>query len=263
MSRINAVNREYFDDPVAAYDRLAASYGDLSRKREAYLRGVEREIVSRVPSSSQSLLDVGSGDGARAFRIASNLQIKRVVLVEPSSGMASHSAECAEVWPVRAEELASVPIDGAEPFDVITCLWNVLGHVPTAEKRKCALAAIAGRLAPHGQFFLDVNHRYNIRSYGLLPTTARWICDRFSPSETNGDVRAEWNTGDARVSAYGHVFTHHEITDLAAKAGLEMEERVVVDYETGRTCRFSFQGNLLYLFRRSSRIVSSSVPHTS
>ena len=254
---------EHFDDPVAAYDRMAPHYADLSRRREPYLRGVEREIVSRIPKGRRSLLDVGAGDGVRACRIASELGINRVVLLEPSGAMLAKAADHAEVWRARAEELASGSFENAERFDVITCLWNVLGHIPTTEKRLHALSAIARLLSPNGRFFLDVNHRYNARSYGLLPTAARWIRDFFSPGENNGDVRMEWNAEETTVSTYGHVFTHREIMRLADAARLEMEERIVVDYETGRPRRFSFQGSLLYFFRRSSRIDSSSAPQTS
>jgi SAM-dependent methyltransferase len=264
---------EHFDDPVAAYDRLAAHYATLSRRRDAYLRGVDREILARVPTPRHSLLDVGSGDGSRALAMASQLGVKRVVLVEPSKEMVAKAAGSAEIWPVRAENLGSAdgpmrsggshPQPIADRFDVITCLWNVLGHVPTGEKRLRALTAIARLLAPQGRFFLDVNHRYNLRAYGLIPTGARWIHDLFSPSETNGDVLAKWTAGEAAVSTYGHVFTQAEIMRLAASAGLEIEERVVLDYETGRTRHFAFQGNLLYVLRRSSRIDSSSAPQTS
>jgi SAM-dependent methyltransferase len=260
---MSTVTSEHFDDPVAAYDRIAAYYSEFSRRREPYLRGVEREIISRMPLGGRSLLDVGAGDGARALHIASQLGIGQVVLVEPSRQMAGASAEFAEVWPVRAEELDSRGGERAARFDIITCLWNVLGHVPTAKKRLHALRAITSLLTPDGRFFLDVNHRYNVRSYGILPTSARWIRDFLSPGDKNGDVRAEWNAGEAKLSTFGHVFSHGEIVRLAAAAGLEMEERVVVDYETGRTRRFAFEGNLLYVFRRSSRIDSSSAPQAS
>ena len=264
------MNPEHFDDPVAAYDRLARHYADLSRRRELYLRGVEREVVSRIPKGSGSLLDVGAGDGSRAVHIASQIGIKRIVLVEPSKQMSGKPGQRVEVWPARAEDLerddnagphASLAGTIAETFDVITCLWNVLGHIPTEAKRLSAFAAGGRLLAPRGRFFLDVNHRYNLRSYGIVPTGVRWLHDLFSPSENNGDVRAEW--AEASVSTYGHVFTHREIMHLADTAGLELEERVVIDYDDGRTCRFAFQGNLLYVFRRSSRIDSASPPQTS
>lgn len=286
LATIGNVIRKQFDDPVAAYDCLAGHYDELNQKREPYLRGVEREIISRIPKGSGSLLDVGAGDGARALRIASQRAIDRVVLLEPSLEMAGGSAEHAEVWRVRAEDLGlgtadetrracgpgtgedGPPYTGTpgmitERFSVITCLWNVLGHVPTAEKRLRALSAIARVLAPQGRFFLDVNHRYNLRSYGMLLTSARWFHDLFLPSENNGDVIAQWNSGETSISTYGHVFTHREVMRLAEAAGLELEERPVIDYVDGRVRRFAFQGNLLYIFRRSSRIDSPSAPQTS
>lgn len=273
---------QHFDDPVAAYERLASHYSDLSRRREAYLRGVEREIVSRIPNGSRSLLDMGAGDGTRALRISSRLGINRVVLVEPSKEMTGRSAELAEVWPVRAEDLGldaaeennracgpgtdedvrpHTTATSAERFDVITCLWNVVGHVPTEAKRFSALKAIARLLAPRGRFFVDVNHRYNLSSYGILPTVIRRVHDLFSRGENKGDVLASWN--EAGISTYGHVFTHREIMRLARAAGFELEERLVIDYEDGQIRRFAFQGNLLYIFRRSSRNDSASAPQTS
>jgi len=272
------VNPKHFEDPVVAYDRLSAHYSDLSRRREAYLLAIEREIISRTPPRGRSLLDVGAGDGTRALRIATQLRIGRVVLAEPSHKMISESIletmKRAEVWPLRAEDLGRRVLDSggeaakvgaarAETFDVITCLWNVFGHIPNAQKRLRALHAIARLLAANGIFFLDVNHRYNVRSYGWFPTSARWIRDLFWHDENTGDVVAQWDTGDDCISTYGHVFMHREIAGLAHASGLDMKERIVVDYETGSRRRLAFQGNLLYVFRRNSLIDTSNPPQTS
>jgi hypothetical protein len=133
----------------------------------------------------------------------------------------------------------------------------------SAEKRVAVLSSVASLLAQDGKFFLDVNHRYNVRSYGILATSARWIHDLFLHGESNGDVCAKWNLEGSTISTYGHVFTHDEIMRLARAAGLELEERIVIDYGNGSVRRFAFQGNLLYIFRCNSRIDSSSAPHTS
>jgi len=255
------VRAEHFDDPLAAYNRVAAHYADLCRQRALYLRSVEREIVSRIPQSSRSLLDLGAGDGSRALRIAAQLAIERVVLVEPSEEMAKQVVGSVEIWAIRAEDMAQKSVN-VKKFDVITCLWNVLGHV-SAEKRIAVLSSVASLLSQNGKFFLDVNHRYNLRAYGALATATRWIHDRFLRSESKGDVRAKWNLNGSVVSTRGHVFTHDEIMSLARAAGLELQQRIVIDYGNGRVRRFAFQGNLLYIFRCDSRIDSSSAPHTS
>jgi 2-polyprenyl-3-methyl-5-hydroxy-6-metoxy-1,4-benzoquinol methylase len=255
------VQTDHFDDPVAAYDRLAVEYPAFARRRGSYLQAVENLIGERVPAGSSSLLDVGAGDGSRALRIAASTGISRVVLAEPSAAMARHAPDSAELWPLRAED--SDPGAISERFDVVTCLWNSLGHVPGDENRRRALRSMAQLLSPAGRLFLDVNNRYNTRSYGLTATCARWLKDAVLRDPRNGDVTAKWTVGGTRVSTYGHVFTHREVMRLAQSAGLQLEGRTAVDYENGSVRRFPWLGNLLYIFRRNSRMDSSSAHATS
>jgi 2-polyprenyl-3-methyl-5-hydroxy-6-metoxy-1,4-benzoquinol methylase len=237
-------------DPVAAYDRLAPYYSQFSKRRAAYLQRVEERIKSRIPPAAKSLLDMGAGDGSRALRIASAANIPRVVLLEPSSQMAVGAPAGVEFWSVRIEDVAVSGI--SEHFDVITCLWNVLGHIPGWGKRARALRAMSQLLAPEGALFIDVIHRYNVRSYGVVMSAARWLRDSLAPSDASGDVVAHWQTATGEVSTYGHVFTDQEMRRLAKSAGLECVERVVIDYETGKTRSVSCLGNLLYVLRRTS-----------
>jgi SAM-dependent methyltransferase len=255
------VQSGYFDDPVAAYDRLAVEYTAFAERRRAYLQAVEDLIVSRIPAGSGSLLDIGAGDGSRALRIAASAGIPRVVLVEPSAAMARHAPDSAEVWPLRAEDLGPGAI--SERFDAVTCLWNSLGHVPGDRKRRRAVSSMAQLLSPTGKLFLDVNNRYNIRSYGFTATCTRWLKDTVLPDPRNGDVTAKWTVGGTCVSTYGHVFPHREVMKLARSSGLDFEARFVVDYENGSVRRLPWLGNLLYIFRRSSRTDFSSAPATS
>lgn len=251
---------EHFDDPVAAYETLAPHYAGLSQGRAAYLRSVEQIIASHIPAGAHSLLDIGAGDGSRAVRIAAQSAIKRIVLVEPSRAMVAQAPDGCEVRQVRAEELGET--DG-EKFDAITCLWNVLGHIRSKRERLCALRAIGALLSSGGRLFLDVNHRYNVRSYGIVATVTRFLGDRLLPGDLRGDVTPTWTIAGRSISTYGHVFTHHEIVELTREAGLDIEERLIVDYNYGNLHRYSFLGNLLYILRRSSRMDSSSAPQTS
>lgn len=255
------MDTEHFDDPVAAYDRLASRYPAFAHRRGTYLRAVENLIVSRRPVSANSLLDIGAGDGSRALRIAASAGIRRIVLVEPSSGMSGLVPSAAELWRLRAEDLNPAAV--SERFDAITCLWNSLGHVPGDQNRRRGLSSMAQLLSPTGMLFLDVNHRYNAHCYGFSVTCARWIQDLVLRDPRNGDVTASWRVGESRVSTYGHVFTHREVMRLAQFAGLQLEGRIVVDYENGSVRRLPWLGNLLYIFRRSSRTDSCSARATS
>ena len=238
------------DDPVAAYDKLAPHYSHFSRRRAAYLRSVEEQIRSRILDGSSFLLDIGAGDGSRALCIARAAGISGVILLEPSPKMLGETPAGCKPWRTRAEDLDITAI--ADRFDVITCLWNVLGHVEGFEKRVRALSAAAQLLSPTGLIFVDVIHRYNVRSYGATMTAARWLRDRILPDDRNGDVTARWQTLTGEISTYGHVFTDREMRHLAHRAGLKCMAKIVIDYVTGEIRRASCLGNLLYVFRRAS-----------
>jgi SAM-dependent methyltransferase len=230
-------------DPVDAYNRLAPAWAEVANERQPYLDAIVRLILDGIPPGSSSLLDVGAGDGARADRIAAGAALRKVVLLEPASAMHRQYKGSAEVWTARAEDLAIC----RGSFDVITCLWNVLGHIHSPAAR-CEVLRQCGRLLePQGRIFIDINHRYNARHYGALATAARFLQDTASHDSRNGDVRVNWNVNGERIVTAGHVFTHREFATLAADAGLIIEKRLIVDYETGELRRRSFEGNLLYV----------------
>jgi 2-polyprenyl-3-methyl-5-hydroxy-6-metoxy-1,4-benzoquinol methylase len=240
-------------DPIAAYDRIGPVFARIAEKRKPYLDSIDRLVISLVPPGSRSMLDVGSGDGRRARRIAQERDIVDLVLIEPSVAMQGSDAG---IRTMRAEELNLAEGE----FDVITCLWNVLGHIFPASSRVEALRQFARLVSPPGRIFVDLQNRYNARHYGALPTTLRFLHDVLSWSDTNGDAVVSWDVGQVQCTTRGHVFTHREFRSLAHAAGLNIETRLVVDYATGECRRWSIQGHLLYVL---SRTVSPSAQQTS
>ena len=238
-------------DPVAAYDRIGPAFASIAEKRRSYLDSVDRLVISGIPSGSRSMLDVGSGDGRRARGIAQARNITELVLVEPSVAMQNDTG-WGRLRTMRAEELHLM--DGE--FDVITCLWNVLGHIFPAASRVQVLNQFARLISPDGRIFVDVQHRYNARHYGAIPTGLRFLRDGLNWKETNGDVVVAWHACATR----GHVFTHGEFRSLARAAGLNVETRFVVDYATGECRRWSTQGHLLYVLGQTA---SRKVQQTS
>lgn len=227
--------------PIDAYDALAPSYKSYAEGRRSYIRVINDIVIARARHGA-SLLDVGAGDGNRAIEIGRSVEARRVVLVEPSAGMRAYCPEGSEVWPCSILE---IPAD-TPSFEVITCLWNVLGHVQDEQRRLHALNKLRKLLLPGGVIFLDVSHRYNAASYGWTKTVARMAADIFFPSEKNGDVIVSWNTGAHAISTQSHVFTHREMRNLFSSAGLKILRRWVVNYETGTKCRVAFGGHLFY-----------------
>jgi 2-polyprenyl-3-methyl-5-hydroxy-6-metoxy-1,4-benzoquinol methylase len=245
MKATALMDRELLD-PVAAYDRIAPIYARLAQQRRAYLDAVDRLIVAESPSGSRSMLDVGAGDGARASRIAGAAGLRDLTLLEPSERMRSYCPAQATIWTMRAEDLHS----RQGSFDVITCLWNVLGHILPSAARVEVLRQFARLVTPQGKIFIDLNHRYNARHYGAMATAMRFLRDRVAPAGSHGDVKVAWDIEGQRCATIGHVFTHAEFAALALGAGLSIEKRFVVDYASGQVRRRSFLGHLLYVLRR-------------
>jgi SAM-dependent methyltransferase len=237
--------RQCSGDPVAAYDAIAPHYDRLARQRQAYLAGIDRLVVDTIPRGSRTYLDVGAGTGERSLRIARAAGLPSVTLLEPSAAMLGPDPPNCTVLRVRAEQLGGIEAR----FDAITCLWNVLGHIFPRAARVAVLRQFARLAAPGGSVFVDVNHRYNARHYGVLPTAFRMLKDRIRPLESNGDVEAVWEFDGVRYRAKGHVFTDREMRGMAAAAGLAIARRWVVDYRTGAVRRSPLGGHLLFLMR--------------
>ena len=243
--RQNNPKSETYLDPPNAYNQIAGNFGRLSDARRSYLSHIEQLVASRIPPGSVSLLDVGAGDGKRAVRIAQAASIQHIVLLEPS-------AEMRRLWPtgqeglaIRAEELSQQ----SGSFNVITCLWNVMGHLFPKSNRIQVMRECARLLAPGGRIFIDVNYRYNTRHYGWVRTACRMLRDLLLPGETNGNVRVRWQLNGTTYATGGHVFTHREFAQMTHAAGLTIEEQITVDYQTGQIRRCKLGGNPLFILR--------------
>src|SRR5215813_4612742 len=90
--------------PVVAYDLLAPHYDSILATRKRYLSAIE-EIVVAHSAGAQSFLDVGSGSGVRALRIARATGIDDVVLLEPSARMRAQCPDRVEFWNCAATEI--------------------------------------------------------------------------------------------------------------------------------------------------------------
>ena len=227
------------------YDALAPYYREYAEKKTAYLSAVDSFILDNAPEGAGSLLDVGAGDGIRGMSIARQQGISRTVLCDLSSEMVARCQELkpTEVWQAAAEALPETNMR----FEVITCLWNVLGHLAGREERIKALQRMGDLLAENGVIFFDVNNRHNASAYGTLKVLGRVILDTILPDERRGDARFDWKIKEKVFPAKGHLFTPAEIEGIIHAAGLQVKNRISVDYTTGEFSQSPFNGQLLYL----------------
>ena len=233
-----------------AYDELAPYYVEYARTRAVYCDAVDRRVLEWAPAVPAAMLDVGSGDGGRAVRLAAELSATRLVLCDPSPRMAERcrSHPGPEVWSVAAEDLPGGPGE----FDLVTCLWNVLGSVEGAARRAEALRRIRARLSARGRIVLDVHNRYNAVTAGAGSVLVRVVRDVVNPSESNGSVEFAWQVAGESIASSGYLFTPRQMQRMFEDVGLVVVRRAFVDYDTGAP-RGPWTGQMLFCLERSAR----------
>jgi len=229
------------ENPVAAYDAIAPYYRTLSEERKAFLGSVDR-IVALNANGRHAMLDIGTADGTRAINIARAAMIPLVVAVEPSRQMQARCPKDLLVWGCSAADIPHTPLR----FDVVTLLWNVLGHLSRPDERASVLARARSLLTPTGVILADFANRYNAAHYGWCATIWRALCDSLVWSDTSGDVVVQWDQPEMSIRTHGHVFTQRELRALFESSGLAIRNRWVLNYRTGKPSRFSFCGHLMY-----------------
>lgn len=231
-----------------AYDRFAPFYRDYSVKKANYLNTIDNLVLKNIPHDATKLLDVGAGDGKRAMNIAKKSGITNIILSEPSHEMAKkcHELKPTAVWQTSAEKLPGKNYS----FDVILCLWNVLGHIEKKENRMIAVSKMRDLLNNNGILFLDVNNRHNASSYGWIKIFFRILVDFLSPDEKRGDVEINWKIKNQTITAMGHLFTPNEIEEIILKNKLRIIKRIPVDYQTGKIKKSTLYGQLLYILKK-------------
>jgi SAM-dependent methyltransferase len=230
---------------IEAYDALGEKYAEIAARRRLYLDAIDELVVERAQRHAASLLDVGAGDGRRALKIAGRIGIERLVLLEPSSGMRKVIPRANEVWAERLEE-----VERPDTFDIILCLWNVLGHLGAEADCARGLQKVHQLCCRKGVVFLDVVNRHNVEACGVGVVMRRMIRDLVSPAWSNGEVDVTWRVGHDEIRTRGHVFRDKEMRQLFACTGFEVAERIVLGYGDGEVKRSQLSGNLFYVLRK-------------
>jgi len=242
---------------LSFFDELAPYYDEFSLKREAYLSAVDRIIIEKMTDTgSKRMLDIGSGTGTRALKIARGAKVRHLTMVEPSEKMFEICSSISgdgmlEIRSVRirSEDLDEI-MDDLGKFDSVTCLWNVMGHIVDSRMRVMSLRNLHSFIEEGGRMFIDVNNRYNTRAYGYRTVLFNIVRDILSPGEGNGDVNYLVEIAGRTVSANGHLFSPSEMRGLFLKAGIRRFRRIHVNYETGKIMKSPLHGQLLYIIKK-------------
>ena len=226
------------------YSKFADCYNEYAAQKSAYLEAVN-QFIKDESGSRKEIIDVGSGDGKRAECIAKMLGTKDVTLVDNSDGMITLCKSLPNITVIESD-VSDSNFKLGQKYEIVLCLWNVLGHIPTNGKRMVAIKNLADLLKNDGFLFLDVNNRYNFSHYGFKAVAQNLLKDLLFPSESNGDFRLSINTKKERLETKVHVFTKREIEKLIKSAGLKIVNRQIINYKTGEKSRSHFGGQLVY-----------------
>lgn len=231
------------------YDQMAPHYRAYAEQKSVYIDAVNKAILDNLPSNLKSMLDIGAGDGVRAFNLARAANIENLVLLEPSSEMVRLCTDLpvSAIWHGTAD---SLPASYDPLFDLITCLWNVMGHMPDTESRVRALRKMSALLAPGGRIMLDVNNRHNTAAYGKFTVFGRRLLDAIKPDERRGDVSFSWNINGVNIPANGHLFIPSEMMILFRNAGLRLTKSYAIDYKSGARTTDLTKGQMFFILEK-------------
>lgn len=195
-----------------------------SAKRSFYLNAVDNYIYSNC--KSPFILDIGSGNGRRIYKIAKQLNANvTTVDITNKSFIACHELG----FNAYQADIENFYIN--KSFDVITCLWSVLSYVNPVY----SLKNIKAMLAENGVLFFDVNVRYNFAEYGIYNCLKNMTIDLFkSPSR--------FSIGD-KCDVY--LFDYWELDSILLNLGFKFK-KVYLNYSNGRKTNIFF-GQLLYI----------------
>ncbi len=236
----------HFSSSSEFYTAFAKSYENYASLRTAYITAVNKFVIDEI-GSIKTIIDVGAGDGIRAKLLAKKIGVEHLTLVDNSIGMIDHIQKTKNVSVIKAD--ISNYDKSEEKYDLVLCLWNVLGHIPM-QKRKATLKNLASLMSNSGTLILDVNNRYNVPQYGIVSVMNNILKDIFFPWKSNGDFELSINTKSKTIRTFVHIFSPFEMEKLIQSVGLKIVNKRVVNYKDGSSSKSIFGGQLVYKLAR-------------
>jgi len=219
------------------YDSIADEYLRIREKRNAYLNKIDSIIIEDFHMRAKRVLDVGAGDGSRSIKIFRCINADEICMVEESKEMVKN---------IQKDERINIYLGSIQTFqsqksfDLILCLWNVLGHVDTFDQRIQILKKLKSLLSTDGVIVIDFNNRYNYKHYGIVKVFRNMFKSAFIKEPGWFEIR------DHNVITKVYIHSYFEIERMISLAGLKVKSLRIIDYDSGREYRNLFKGQLLF-----------------
>lgn len=227
---------------VDLYNSIADYYQVYSEQRIGYLSSVN-DIICKTAGDRKRYMDVGAGTGRSSIIISRRVRAEQIVLLDNSERMLAKAPESETIRKV----IASIT-DYCDPqkFDLITCLWNVFGHINGDAYRHKAIVNICNMLDDDGLVAIDVNNRYNVSHYGFKAFLKN-VWNDLVHARRRGIFPLDFD------GCLSEVYIHNpfEMERSAEKCGLRLRKKYYVNYEDGSIVKTLFSGQILYFFEKN------------
>lgn len=235
------------------YNKLAPYYRKYSEKNALYLEKVNKLVCEWLPNTPFSMIDLGTGDGVRIQKIISQHDPSPdpIVLVDNSEEMID-LAKNIQFSHICQQDFSLEGFHLEQKFDIVCCLWNVLGHIDGTNLKQ-ALLNMKNLLKDNGSIILDINNRQNIKQYGKHALLNIWKDLLFSTPQ-NGDIFFRMQSDKLVIPSFVHLFSKKEIEFYFKQAGLSIKERIYINYKTGQREKLSYCGQLFYVLGKNDRL---------
>jgi len=222
------------------YNSIASIYNVKSKERISYLNSIDELVIDKMRDySNLNYLDIGSGDGRRALKIKKNLNnISKLSLLDDSDMMLN----LIDDKKVKLYNVSFFEFETKEKYDLITCLWNVLGHFPSKTHRVEFFHKIERILSKNGILFIDVNNRYNISFYGFENVMNNLLKDK-----NNNEDNGIFYLGNENTATKVYIHNPFDIDKYLNGTSLKLIDTLFVNYDTGKVESTFFEGQLLYI----------------
>lgn len=215
------------------YGALKGVYESISDQRRRYNAAVDKQFLKVAQSVGRRWLDIGTGDGKRALGL-NRILLKELTVVEPSSLLDnSFEMKNPDVAVVRA---SFESVLGLGRFDVVSGLWNVVGHVESLESffRKAWELLDEG-----GLLFFDANSPFNMRRFGARAALRNLFSGRSTFSFS-------WNP-----AAVSPVSLHRASAIVSLLETIGFSTSILyLDYENGNQVSSGFLGSVVVTARK-------------
>lgn len=228
-------------DSQGYYDQVNSDYDDISKTRMAYLNAIDHLVLEQLYEMDDvCLVDIGAGNGKRTKNILNNINVKELLLIEPSInfvGQLKKEFNARDVFHGDVSDYKSKP----DHFNIALCLWNVIAHV---DNPRTFLKSIHSLLEVGGTLIFDINNRFNIEEYGFKNVGINLVKTKILTEP--GSFILSTNAIKTRV----YIYNLAEITALLNDTGFDIELVKFVNYKTGDTEKSQWSGQIFLVCKK-------------